>query len=75
MPELGVSRLPDVARRRVRKVGFFYDNLGVLVVSGVVPEELVLGFFGTGMKKCWDVIKPYFDVEDQIRGNPLYGVL
>jgi hypothetical protein len=67
-PELGVSRLPEVARRRVRKVGFFYDNLGVLVVSGVVPEDLVLGFFGPGMKKCWDVMKPYFDVEGEIRG-------
>jgi hypothetical protein len=67
-PELGVSGLPEVARRRVRKVGFFYDNLGVLVVSGVVPEDLVLGFFGPGMKKCWDVIRPYFDVEGKIRG-------
>src|SRR3954454_17256486 len=67
-PELGVSGLPEIARRRVRKVGFFYDNLGVLVVSGVVPEDLVLGFFGPGMKKCWDVMKPYFDVEGKIRG-------
>jgi hypothetical protein len=67
-PELGVSRLPEAARRRVRKVGFFYDNLGVLVVSEVVPEDLVLGFFGPGMKKCWDVMKPYYDVEGEIRG-------
>jgi hypothetical protein len=67
-PDLGVSGLPEVARRRVRKVGFFYDNLGVLVVSGVVPEDLVLGFFGPGMKKCWDVMKPYFDVEGGVRG-------
>ena len=67
-PELGVSGLPIVARRRIRKVGFFYDNLGVLVVAGVVPEDLVLGFFGPGMQKCWDVIKPYFDAEGAVRG-------
>jgi hypothetical protein len=67
-PELGVSRLPEEARRRVRKVGFFYDNLGVLVLSRVVPEDLVLGFFGPGMKRCWDVMRPYFDVEGEIRG-------
>jgi hypothetical protein len=67
-PERGVSGLPIVARRRVRKVGFFYDNLGVLVVAGVVPEDLVLGFFGPGMQKCWDVIKPYFDAEGAMRG-------
>jgi hypothetical protein len=32
------------------------------------PEDLVLGFFGPGMKKCWDVMKPYFDVEGGVRG-------
>jgi hypothetical protein len=67
-PELGVSGLPEVARRRVRKVGFFYDNLGVLVAAGVVPEDLVLGFFGPGMKASWDSVKPYFDVEGRVRG-------
>ena len=67
-PDLGVSGLPEVARRRVRKVGFFYDNLGVLVAAGVVPEDLVLGFFGPGMKVCWDSVKPYFDVEGRLRG-------
>jgi hypothetical protein len=67
-PELGVSGLPETARSHVRKVGFFYDNLGVLVAAGVVPEDLVLGFFGPGMKLGWDLIKPYFDVEGKNRG-------
>lgn len=67
-PELGVSGLPEIAGRRVRKVGFFYDNLGVLVVAGVVPEELVLGFFGPGMKVCWDAMQPYFETEGRING-------
>ena len=67
-PELGVSGLPVVAGRRVRKVGFFYDNLGVLVAAKVVPEDLVLGFFGPGMKVCWDVMQPYFETEGRING-------
>jgi hypothetical protein len=66
--DLGVSGLPETARRRLRKVGFFYDNLGVLVVAGVVPEDLVLGFFGPGLQVCWDAMKPYFDVEGRARG-------
>jgi hypothetical protein len=68
-PELGLSGLPEDARRRLRKVGFFYDNLGVLVASGVVPEDLVLGFFGPGLETGWNAIKPYFDVEGEARGH------
>jgi hypothetical protein len=67
-PELGLSGLPEDARRRLRKVGFFYDNLGVLVASGVVPEDLVLGFFGPGMETGWHAIRPYFEVEGEARG-------
>jgi hypothetical protein len=67
-PELGLSGLPEDARRHLRKVGFFYDNLGVLVASGVVPEDLVLGFFGPGMATGWHAIRPYFEVEGKARG-------
>ena len=35
-PDLGVSGLPEPAREHVRRLGFFYDNLGVFVAYRVV---------------------------------------
>jgi hypothetical protein len=60
-PDQGISGLPPHARAMVRKIGFLYDNLGLLVVHQVVPEDLVIGFFGEGMEKHWSILKPYID--------------
>jgi hypothetical protein len=66
-PEAGVSGLPERARARVQKVGFFYDNLGVLVAYGVIPEGLAIGGFGVGMREAWEVLRPYLRREAVIR--------
>jgi hypothetical protein len=65
-PDQGISGLPPHARAMVRKIGFLYDNLGLLVVHKVVPEDLVIGFFGEGMEKHWSILKPYIDAESKI---------
>jgi hypothetical protein len=40
-PEKGVSgQTDDDARWNMRRVGFFYDNLGVFVAHGIVSEDL-----------------------------------
>jgi len=67
-PDHGISGLPPRARAMVRKIGFLYDNLGLLVVHKVVPEELVIGFFGEGMDKHWKILEPYIDAESKITG-------
>jgi hypothetical protein len=66
-PELGVSGLPEPARDHVRKVGFFYDNLGVFVAYRVVEQNLVLDFFGVGMNEVWTIVEPFIRREEQIR--------
>ena len=66
-PDLGVSGLPEPAREHVRKVGFFYDNLGVFVAYHVVEEDLVLGFFGVGMNEAWAIMYPFIRREEEIR--------
>jgi hypothetical protein len=66
-PEVGVSGLPDPAREHVRKVGFFFDNLGVFVAYRVVEEDLALDFFGVGMNEVWAIMEPYIREEEQIR--------
>ena len=64
-PECGIAGLPEEPRMRVRRVGFFYDNLGVLVAHRVVSEDVVLGFFGPGMVQLWDIVAPYFGREGE----------
>jgi hypothetical protein len=66
-PDLGVSGLPEPAREHVRRLGFFYDNLGVFVAYRVVEEDLVLGFFGVGMNEVWASVYPYIRREEEIR--------
>jgi hypothetical protein len=67
-PDSGVSRLPEPARGRVRRVGFFFDNIGVFVAHRVVDQDLVIGFFGIGLVEVWDVLEPYIRREAELRG-------
>jgi hypothetical protein len=67
LPDFGVSSLPEPAREHVRKLGFFYHNLGVFVAYRVVEEDLALGFFGPGMNEVWAIVDPYIRREEEFR--------
>jgi hypothetical protein len=66
-PDSGVSGLPEPARERVRRVVFFYDNLGVFVAYGVIGQDLAIGFHGVGMNEAWLALEPYIRREREIR--------
>jgi len=63
LPQNGVSRQPDDARWNMRRVGFFYDNLGVFVAHKIVSEDLIIGFFGVGLIEVWQRMEPYIREE------------
>ncbi|MFJ9036634.1 hypothetical protein ACIRF8_08590 [Streptomyces sp. NPDC102406] len=65
-PDLGVSQQPPQARAALRKVGFLFDNFGLLIAHGVVPEELVTGFFGS-LDEFWHIMEPYIRKEAELR--------
>lgn len=67
LPEHGVSRQPEDARWNMRRVGFFYDNLGVFVANRIVPEDLIIGFFGVGLMEVWQRMEPYIRAEARRR--------
>ncbi len=71
--DLGVAGLPEHAREHVRKVGFFFDNLGVFVAYRVVEESLALDFFGVGMNEFWAVLQPYIYQEE--KKHAVHGLL
>ncbi|MET9291048.1 hypothetical protein [Streptomyces sp. NPDC003077] len=66
-PERGVSQQPPEARVALRKVGFLFDNFGLLIAHGVVPEEVVIGFFGS-LDEIWHIMEPYVRKEAELRG-------
>ena len=66
-PERGVSGLPEPARESVRRVVFFYDNLGVFVAYKVIGPDLAIAFHGVGMNEAWAVLEPYIRREREIR--------
>jgi hypothetical protein len=66
-PERGVSGLPDPARSAIRKIGFLFDNAGLLIAHGAVSEEVILGFFGESVPKFWEILAPFIRREAEIR--------
>ncbi|MFD1537298.1 DUF4760 domain-containing protein [Nonomuraea guangzhouensis] len=66
-PERGISGLPEPARAAIRKVGFLFDNAGLLIVHGAVPEKLVLSFFGESIPVFWRILEPFIRKEAELR--------
>ncbi|WP_141746854.1 DUF4760 domain-containing protein [Streptomyces agglomeratus] len=58
-PDNGYRSLPPEAKRHIRRVSLFYDDVGKLVAHGVVEERLVIGSYGLNIVSMWDVLAPY----------------
>ncbi|MFF5234701.1 hypothetical protein [Dactylosporangium sp. NPDC000521] len=66
--DLGHRGLPLPARTHANTIGLFYDDLGKLVVHGVIDQRLVIGAYGTTIVRLWDVLAPYIYAERQTHG-------
>jgi hypothetical protein len=62
-PEHGIYDLPEPAREHVLLVGYFYQDIGALVVTGVLNEDFALALYYTGIKETWDILEPYIRSE------------
>jgi hypothetical protein len=66
-PALGLFGLPEQARSHALLVGGFYDDVGILVVTGVLDEDLVVTLYYTSLKTMWRALEPYILGERNIR--------
>jgi hypothetical protein len=64
---LGVYRLPRPAIDYVLLVGGFYQDIGALVVTGVIEEDLAAALYYMGIKEAWKALEPYIRGEREIR--------
>jgi hypothetical protein len=76
-PVLGISDLPSPAREHLLLVGGFYQDLGMLVVTGVIEEDIAIAVHYTGIKASWRAMEPFIRVErrrlDEQQGGGLFG--
>jgi hypothetical protein len=68
-PRLGVTGLPDSARKQVLAVCHYLDQLGLLVDQGLVNPEAVTGFMGESVLRNWRARAPYIDTERKLRNE------
>ena len=66
-PDLGFSSLPDDIRGAVQTVSYFFDNVGVIVLYGLVDPRLVSAFAGGAVIRTWDTLEPFIDGEGKRR--------
>jgi hypothetical protein len=66
-PALGIYGLPEAARSQVTLVGGFYQDLGTLVATGVLDEELVTTMYYTSIKTIWHALEPFILGERNLR--------
>ncbi|WP_282792641.1 hypothetical protein [Streptomyces sp. CC224B] len=62
-PHGGISGLPEPLQSRVKKVGGFYQDVGTLVVLGVIPEYLVVALYYRFLREVWLAVWPYLERE------------
>jgi hypothetical protein len=63
----GFASLPEEWCEKAYVVVYFFDYLGVLVSSGIINEELVIGTMGTRLVQTWIAIKPFIMMERAYR--------
>ena len=51
----------------MRRVVFYYDNLGVFVAFKVIGQDLAVAFHGAGLTEAWAVLEPFIRREREIR--------
>jgi hypothetical protein len=67
-PELGIEGLPDRAREAAWNVAFLCENLGIMVVMGLVDRRIILSIGNYRVMRSWQVLEPYIRAERERRG-------
>ena len=70
---LGISELPEEARKPVVNVCHYLDHLGFLVHRKMIDLDAVAGLMGHSVLVCWDALEPYIERERERRPTPDYA--
>lgn len=71
-PARGFHGLPTELRHHVQTLSYFFDNLGVMVASGLVQPRLVAAFAGEAVERTWEQVLPFVEGERALRNFPSF---
>lgn len=66
-PKLGISGLPDDARRAVYDIAYFFHSVGILVLLRFLDDR-ILPAMRPRVINVWEAIEPYVEHEREILG-------
>jgi hypothetical protein len=66
-PQLGISGLPDEARRAVYDIAYFFQGYGVLRLLRILDDQ-VLPTLQPRLIAVWEAIEPYVERERELHG-------
>lgn len=66
-PTLGISGLPDEARRAVYDIGYFYQGFGMLLLMRILDDQ-VLPTMQARIVRVWEAVEPYVKRERELQG-------
>jgi hypothetical protein len=69
-PALGIDGLPHPANNNSWRVGFMYENLGIMLVFGMVDEDIIFSIGHHRLRRSWEILEPYIRAERKIRDAP-----
>jgi hypothetical protein len=61
----GFDGLPE----EVKRLAWYYDQLGALVAHDIIDVELVSGYIGGSMRMTWERLRPYIETERRRRAS------
>jgi hypothetical protein len=67
-PQLGISGLPDDARRAVYDVAYLFQGIGMLRLLSIVSDQ-VMTTFDVRVVQVWDAVAPYVERERETNGT------
>lgn len=66
-PQLGISGLPDEARRAVYDIAYFYQGVGMLRLLEILDDE-ILPTMRVRTIRVWEAVRPYAERERELQG-------
>jgi hypothetical protein len=67
-PQLGISGLPDDARRAIYHVAYLFQGIGMLWLLDIVGDQ-VMATVDVRVVQVWDAIAPYVEREREINST------
>ena len=73
-PKVRFNTLPSNLRDSVTMVSHFYDELGLLVRSGLLDKQLVLKWLAGSITYFWELFEPFIKRESEYRKSLGYSL-